>query len=218
MAKKLERVFRERPLSAEERARDARIRISVEEEFPPKLSNHIERASTTDPLQDAQANFAERFVRLAQTLVDQWQDFFAKKGPGAGDLDTNAFMKELRVRAQRDLGADFSEQPVCGENRLAPDFYFPDEATIVEVAMGLRNPSSEFERDILKAIMAQEAGHPVRRLLFLSKPGAVARTSQPGLSAFVSWAERVHGITVEVREFTHVAESVLEPASELGSS
>src|SRR5437773_1483589 len=159
-------------------------------------------------------NRADQLAAIAQSLVDAWPNFFQKKGAGAGDLDTNAFMKELRSRAATALREDFGEGRICGDNKLAPDYYFPDETTIVEVAMGLRNPSSEFERDILKAIMAQEAGHPVSRLLFLSKPGAVARCAQPGLRAFTDWALRAHNITVEVREFTLAAEAVLEPVAE----
>jgi hypothetical protein len=159
-------------------------------------------------------NRANQLADIAQSLVDEWPNFFQKKGAGPGDLDTNTFMKELRSRAAAAFGDDFAERRICGENKLTPDYYFPDEATIVEVAMGLRNPSSEFERDILKAIMAQEAGNSVRRLLFLSKPGAVARCSQPWLRAFADWAFRVRNITVEVSEFTPAAESVLEPAAE----
>jgi len=157
---------------------------------------------------------ADQLADLAQSLVDEWPNFFQKKGAGAGDRDTNAFMKELRARAKVALGRDFGEGQICGNNKLAPDYYFPDEATIVEIAMGLRNPSSEFERDILKAIMAQEAGNHVSRLLFLSKPGAVARCSQPGLQAFTDWALRAYKIVVEVREFTPAVEAVLEPAAE----
>jgi hypothetical protein len=73
-------------------------------------------------------------------------------------------------------------------------------AIIVEIALGLRNPLSEFERDILKAIMSKEACYPVRRLLFLSKPGATRRCSQPGARAIAAWVERAHGITIEIQE------------------
>lgn len=159
-------------------------------------------------------NRAERLAELAQALVDDWPNFFAKKGAGAGDRDTNAFMRELRVRAAETFGHDFAEQQVCGDTKLAVDYFFPEEATIVEIAMSLRNPSSEYERDILKAIMAQELGHNVRTLLYLSKPGASARCSQPAHRAFADWAQRQHKIDVEVREFTQSAEQVLEPAVE----
>jgi hypothetical protein len=132
-------------------------------------------------------NHADQLRSIAQSLVDEWPNFFAIQGAGAGDRATNVFMRELRRRAATAFGRDFAEQRISGSNKLAVDFYFPDDATIVEVAMSLRNPSSEFERDILKAIMAQESGSAVTRLLFLAKPGAVVRCAQPGVRAFADW-------------------------------
>jgi hypothetical protein len=201
----MERTFRNRPLSPDDIARDKSLREKICDEFPP--AHRPNEFSSITPAADS-------LLKLAQSLAEEWAKFFEKKGPGAGDLDTNAFMKELRSRAHHHFGQDFSEQRICGNNKLAPDFYFPNEETIVEVAMGLRNPSSEFERDILKAIIAQDANHPVRRLVFLSKPGAKARVSQPGLYAIAEWALKAHGIQVEVCEFTPVAEAVLEAAEE----
>lgn len=211
----MERVFRDRHVTPEEASRDEDLRRKVEQEFPPALprENHRQVESTTAPSRSS-ASSSDHLLELAQSLADEWGQFFEKKGPGAGDLDTNAFMKELRVRACNAFGQNYSEQRICGDSKLAPDFYFPEEETIVEVAMGLRNPASEFERDILKAIIAQESCHPVRRLVFLSKPGALARISQPGLTAIAKWVTKAHGIQIEVREFTPVAEAVLEPANE----
>lgn len=156
----------------------------------------------------------QQLTEIAQLLVNSWPNFFVRQGPGIGDRATNAFMAELRMRAASTFGQDFAEQRISGDNNLAVDYYFPEEATIVEIAMSLRNPGSEFERDLLKAIMAQETGSPVRRLLFLAKPGAVARHAQPSSRAIISWAERAHGITVEIREFTSQAEQILDQPAE----
>jgi hypothetical protein len=205
-----------------ERRRALDEQIASEPQLPPPTLLTGERPRPMEDLlpskarQDAarRTRRADQLASIAQSLVQEWPSFFQTKGAGLGDLDTNAFMKELRSRAASALGDDFAERRICGENKLAPDFYFPDEAAIVEVAMSLRNPSSEFERDILKAIMAQEVGFAVSRLLFLSKPGAAARLSQPGLRAFADWALRAHGIKVEVREFTPAAETVLDPTTE----
>jgi hypothetical protein len=211
----MERVFRDRRLNSEEVSRDQDLRRKIEQEFPPAMQrkNGRQEESTKTP-SGSSATSSDRLLELAQSLADEWGQFFEKKGPGAGDLDTNAFMKELRARARNAFGQDYSEQRICGDSKLAPDFYFPEEETIVEVAMGLRNPYSEFERDILKAILAQVSSHPVRRLVFLSKPGARARISQPGLTAIANWATTAHGIQIEVREFSPVAEAVLDPTIE----
>lgn len=144
----------------------------------------------------------EQLIELAQRIADDSVGFFEIAGPGAGDLRAIAFMQELRRRADDLFGQDLSEQQICGDNRLAVDFFFPEEATVIEVALGLRNPSSEFERDILKALLAQEAGYPVTRLVFLSKPGANRRRTQPGSRDIMAWAERNHNLRIEIRELT----------------
>lgn len=147
-----------------------------------------------------------RLLDLAQQLAVERPTFFESKGPGRGDKDTASFMSALRRRAAETFGEDHAEQTICGANKLCVDYYFRDEATIVEVALGLRNPASEFERDILKAVMAQDARHQVRDLVFISKPGAVKRCSQPGARAVIDWAERRHHLRVTIFELHRMAE------------
>jgi hypothetical protein len=155
-----------------------------------------------DVLPDLSTRKAETLNLLAQQLVREQPYFFEIKGPGLGDNDTAVFMKQLRSRALRRFKIDYSEEKICGQNSLCVDFYFPDEETIVEVALGLRNPLSEYERDILKAIMAREAGYAVSRLLFISKPGAIKRLAQPSAKCIAEWAQRNHGVKIHVRELT----------------
>ena len=143
---------------------------------------------------------AEKLLAIAQVVASKRPGFFTIKGAGAGDRDTNAFMAELRRRVHSALGYDYSEASISGNNKLTVDFYLRHEATVVEVALSLRNPTSEFERDILKALMAREAGNPVSSRLFISKPGALKRTQQPGAQAIISWARSTHGLAITVRE------------------
>jgi hypothetical protein len=89
----------------------------------------------------------EKVIELAQQLAEETPGFFEVKGAGVGDRATNAFMVELRKRAAATLGEDLAERCICGENNLAVDFFFPEEAAVLEVAFSLRNPASEFERD-----------------------------------------------------------------------
>lgn len=140
-------------------------------------------------------------TQLAQQLADERPTLFDVKGPGTGDRDTAAFMNELRARARSAFGEDHSEQRICGEgNNLTVDSYFPEEATVVEIAFALRNPLSEYERDILKALMAKERGTAVSRLIFITKPGGVKRTKQPGALAIAEWARSQHGLDIKVVE------------------
>ncbi len=70
----------------------------------------------------------------------------------------------------------------------------------MEFTFSLDKPISEFERDIFKCLLAQEAGHPVRKLLLVSKPGGEVRTASPGPKAIKDWVLRKYGLQVEVWE------------------
>ncbi len=144
----------------------------------------------------------EKIIRAAQDIADERPNFFMKKGAGEGDKDTNSFMTELRSRAKQKCGVDFSEKQICGENNLSVDFFIPEEDTIIEVALSLRNPNSEFERDIFKAIMAKEQGAHVHNLIFLSKPGAIKRHKQPSSVAMKEWLYKKHSIHLKIRELS----------------
>ncbi|GAJ06875.1 unnamed protein product [marine sediment metagenome] len=150
---------------------------------------------------------SEKLIYIAQEIADERPEFFERKGAGKGDRDTDSFMKELRERARQAFGSDFAEKQICGDTKLTVDFFFPEEAAIVEVALSLRNPNSEFEKDILKALMAKRAGKNVKTLVFLSKPGAVKQHNQPGSLAIISWANKEYGLSIFVRELVnnHVA-------------
>ena len=45
----------------------------------------------------------------------------------------------MQKRAHAEFEIECWERKICGETSYAVDFYFPDEATIVEVALGLPN-------------------------------------------------------------------------------
>jgi len=145
-------------------------------------------------------NQANKLLEIAQKVVADTPDFFLTKGPGLGDRATIAFMGNLHDLASQEFGSDYAEQSICGNNSFRVDYYFPSDATIVEVALGLSKPKTEFEKDILKAIMAKEAGHEVERLVFISKPGALKKCSQPGRRAIIDWLLRNDGIATEVHE------------------
>ena len=143
---------------------------------------------------------SQTLFRLANDLALATPDFFEKKGPGKGNYATNDFVFELSRKARETFGEDCSEKNICGRNSLAVDYYFPDEQTIVEIAFGLRNPNSEFEKDVLKAVMALDEGNRVSKLVFISKPGAQKKCEQPGRRAVIDWLRSAHGIQVSVHD------------------
>lgn len=133
---------------------------------------------------------------IIQQVADERPDFFKIKGEGAGNLDTNNFIAEVRQRAKGVFGEDFSERRI-GNTASAVDFYFEDEAAIVEIALGLRLPNSEYEKDIFKALLAQETC-PVKHLVLVGKPGALKQCNQPGRTAIRDWVSRHHKLIVDV--------------------
>lgn len=145
----------------------------------------------------------DTLLAIIQQVANERPTFFHVKGEGAGDRDTNDFMREVRRRALAVFGQDCSEKRICGSNNSAVDFYFEDEATIVEIALGLRLPMSEYEKDIFKALMAQETV-PVTRLVMIGKAGASLTCARPGRLAVREWAKRHHGLTVDVYDIENI--------------
>lgn len=145
----------------------------------------------------------ERLIEIVQEEADRLDNFFLTKGPGVGDRATNSFIKAINERTQIEFNKSYHEQRICGKSKRAVDYYFEDEETIVEIALGLEKPNSEFEKDILKAFLAQEAGYKIRRLVFIAKPGASIVCKQPGRQAFIDWAKKHQKLDIEVFEINN---------------
>ncbi len=160
------------------------------------------------------ADVVTRLVDIARQLACARPRFLDIKGAGVGDRATDEFMCELRREIEAQLPRVKAEQRICGKNRFAVDFFLPDQATVVEVALSLRNSSTEFERDILKVLLAQDQGCDVKRLVFLSKPGAVKRLGEPAPAAIIEWAKRRHGLAIEIHEIGVAAVQQRDEADE----
>lgn len=141
---------------------------------------------------------SSRLYELANNLALNTDGFFETKGPGKGNHSTNAFIGRLGELAKAEFDHDYSEKNICGKNSLAVDFYFPEESTIVEVALGIKNPNTEYEKDILKAVMAKSLGKNVKKLVFIAKPGGSKKCNQPGRKAVRDWLKETHSIEIEV--------------------
>ena len=148
----------------------------------------------------SQVGRPEKLVIMAQKLADSTPDFFETKGPGKGDHASNQFMARLRTLAQNSFGQDLSEFRPIRSAKLAIDFYFPEEHAAVEIAFGLHNPQSEFERDIFKCLLARDAGHPIKRLILVGKPGTLARQEAPGQKAITSFVEKQFDLAIVLYE------------------
>jgi len=148
---------------------------------------------------------AERLLLIAQGIAEETPNFFVAIGQGPGNLRSNAFMAELRSRAKSTFGCDYGEAELCGDNKLAVDFYFPEEETVVEVAGMLSAPNSEYEKDIFKCLLAQEKGATIHKLVFLAKPGAAKVQNQPGRLAISRFVLSHFNIQITVEELVDPA-------------
>jgi hypothetical protein len=154
----------------------------------------------SDNLPVSMISKTEVLVELVILLAQQEKDFAEPLGPGAGNARTNSLTAKVVDRAKASFGCDFSEFRYGEDQSSRYDFYFPDEATVVEIAWGLPNPNTEFEKDILKALVGREYGHAVDRLVLVSRPGAIKKCSQPGRKAVVDWANKYHALQIVVVE------------------
>ena len=148
---------------------------------------------------------ADCVFELAQKKASMFPSFQDRVGPGleAGNGVTNNYLKALNQAV-----VDNFPTEVLIQERVAPgvqysfDFYIPSEQTAVEIALSIRNPVSEFEKDIFKAILAKDSGKPVRKLVLIGKQGSVKVRNGTGPTAIKCWALRNYDIEVDVREIT----------------
>ena len=62
----------------------------------------------------------------------------------------------------------------------------------------MKNSNSEYEKDILKAIMAKSCDYDVGKLIFICKPGGVKKCDSPSRLAMKEWLRKSHQIELEV--------------------
>jgi hypothetical protein len=150
----------------------------------------------------------DRFKMLAQKLAEATPSFFDINGPGKGDHATNAFMTKLRALAKMHYGKDLHERQCVPGANFRFDFYLEDEKTVVEIALSLRNPNSEFEKDLLKCILAKEQGLEIDYLLLICKPGGMKKAEEPGRRRMVELVKEKFGITVETWDIVPSLETI----------
>jgi len=142
----------------------------------------------------------QQIISMAKEIAGATPDFHKIKGPGTGDKANHAFMATLRSRAKGTFGRDYAEKQISGDIKSAVDFYIPEEKTIIEVALTLRVPLSEFQKDIFKALLARDNGVDVEDLVFLAKLGARKRHQEPASQAIIHWLRRHYSINVTIEE------------------
>ena len=150
---------------------------------------------------------SDQIFKIAQQIAHRTIGFHDRVGPGkdAGDGVTERFLIELT----REVISQFTAT-TCRIQRAGctpcevflHDYFIPSEETAVEIALSLRNIVTEFEKDIFKAILANESGKRVSKLVLIGKDGSVKRQNGTGPNAIKAWVKQHCLIEIEVRELT----------------
>lgn len=146
---------------------------------------------------------SDQIFDLAQQIAGQMEGFQERRGPGkaAGNGGTDDFLAALDRQVAAHFPAECRlQEPAAPGVRYSFDYFIPSEETAVEIALSLRNIVTEFEKDIFKAILANEAGKRVRKLVLIGKSGSIKRQNGTGPNAVKAWVKNKCGIEVEVRE------------------
>jgi hypothetical protein len=152
--------------------------------------------------------FARAAIAEADQLASSTIDFLSPKGPGVGDRFTADFLKRLGdCLVTRNIAAE--PQFRVGQTvAYSFDFYIPAERTVIEIALGAHNPSTEYEKDILKCLIARTNGIRVDHLVLLGRPGAKKRLSGPGPSSIARHALMHWNLLVDVLEIPGAVEEL----------
>ena len=142
----------------------------------------------------------DQLWHIFEEEVRRRPDFFQIRGPGVGDRYSREFVEAVSQRAQNVFQADYSEHLVHADSGLRFDYFFPDEHTAVEIALSLRNSASEFERDILKCLIAKKAGSHIDRLEFFTKSPAMVQLNSPAKREMKKCVKEHFGLDIDTRE------------------
>ncbi len=144
---------------------------------------------------------AERIFELAQEVAASYDLLHARRA-GSGDSYTREVVNHLKSLVIEEFGVGVTNQFLSKANRQSVDFWLEDEQTIMEVEYGLWSSDPSLEKEIFKALLAQDAGKEVRHLILIGDPGSVRRWQAPTPRSVMHWVERHHHIRVQIWELT----------------
>ena len=142
----------------------------------------------------------EELIRIAIRLAKKHVQLFAEEadGPGVGNTLVNDYINELKAFAKKKFQGDFAERSVMGGTNLRFDYYFPKEKTVIEIALSLHNSNTEFEKDLLKCLLARTQGMLVKELWFFTRTQGVESLDRPARRAFIDYVEKIHSLKIKI--------------------
>lgn len=131
---------------------------------------------------------------------------FKLRRAGAGTLFVNEVMNHLKLLVAQEFGSDVVNQFLSVTNPQAVDFWLEDEHTIVEMEFNILSSPPVLEKEVLKALLAKDAGKDVRQLVLIGDPGAALLSHAPTPASIIEWVERRHQICVQIWDLNDMSE------------
>jgi hypothetical protein len=146
----------------------------------------------------------QRIFEIAQTVANRFPEFHRSKGASLSSKVRAAFLQRLEKEVQKELRDVLVEEPISTSKHTTFNFYLPETATAIEIALPLWESDSEFERDLFKCLLAGEEGKPVDRLVFIGCQGTRETTTLPCRQAILQYVEERYGLAVSMMELSAV--------------
>ena len=138
----------------------------------------------------------------AEKIPNNTPKFFDKLGYGIGNKRTTKFEIELReILKSMNLNV-ISEKKISNDVGYRFDYYIPEENTVVEIALSANNANTEFEKDIFKVLLFNDANpmNKIEHLVLIGKNGIVNRLKGNGPSAIRNFVKKHFNIQIDVLE------------------
>jgi hypothetical protein len=128
---------------------------------------------------------------------------------GGGPHYINEIINHLKLTVAREMGEKTIDQFLNNENRQAVDFWLEDEQTIMEIEFNIFSSPPILERTIFKALLAQDAGKDVRKLIVIADSGSGVLLKAPIPQSIINWVCKKYKISILIWELTDIDESLI---------
>ena len=142
---------------------------------------------------------AKRIFQLAQEDADAYHMFKLRRA-GAGTPFVNEVINHLKSLVAQEFGTETVNQFLNKESGQSVDFWLEDEQTIMEMEFSIFSLPPVLEKQVLKALLAKDAGKDVQHLILIGDPDSVLLSQAPTPISIVEWVERRHQIRVQTWE------------------
>lgn len=143
---------------------------------------------------------AKRVFQLAQEVADEYH-MYKLRHAGAGPHFVNEVVNHIKSLVIHELGEHLVNQFLGNKDIGQPvDFWLADEQTIMEIEFDVISAPPVLEKEIFKALLANDAGYEVKNLILIGDPGSTLLAKTPRPKAIIDWVAQHHQIRVQVWE------------------